>query len=61
MRITFRLPDSTAALLKLAAQRNGLATGRKQTPSEIARALVQEVLIDDATAHGLVPGAEAMN
>lgn len=56
MRITFDLPDSTARLLKLSAERIKLnyPRGAEQSMSEIARALVQEVLIDDAEAHGIV-------
>lgn len=61
MRISFQLPASTAALLHMAAERNGIATGKPLTPSEIAKALVQEVLIDDATMHGLTPGVESVN
>ena len=55
MRITFDMPDSTAKLLELSAARMQLATGRRLTCSEIAMALVNEVLIDDAAEHGLTP------
>ena len=61
MRISFQLPAATGELLRMAAVRNGIATGKPLTPSEIAKALVQEVLIDDATMHGLTPGVESIN
>lgn len=56
MRITFDLPDSTAGLLKLSAERVRLNYPKiaEQSLSDIAKALVQEVLIDDAEAHGIV-------
>lgn len=57
MRITFELDDGTEALLRLSAARMQLSTGRPQDPSEIAKALVREVLIDDAAEHGLTPDA----
>jgi len=55
MQITFRLPKSTAELLLLSAERMRLQTGREHSVHSIARALVQEVLIDDAAEHGLIP------
>lgn len=56
MRITFTMPDSTAALLLAAAARMKLETpGRAMSPHKIAKALVHEVLIDDASEYGYVP------
>jgi hypothetical protein len=57
MRIEFDLPDSVARLLRLSAERMHLAyPGRRGelTESDIAKSLVQECLIDDAEAHGIV-------
>ena len=59
MRISFEMPDSTAELLRRSADRISLNTGRDLTVSEIAKALVHEVLIDDATEHGLCPDAQS--
>ena len=61
MRISFTLPEGSRRLLVMAARRVSLETGRELTPSEIARALVQEVLIDDAASHGLTPATEGLN
>jgi hypothetical protein len=56
MQITFELPDSVAALLKLSAERMRLEfPGRRDlSHSDIAKSLVQECLIDDAEQHGIV-------
>ncbi len=56
MRIEFDLPDSVATLLRLSAERMRLAfPGRGElSPSDIAKSLVQECLIDDAEQHGIV-------
>jgi len=42
-------------LLRQSAERLKLQTGRDHSVHAIARALVQEVLIDDAAEHGLIP------
>ena len=61
MRVSFTLPDSAAVLLRLSADRIALELGERKTPAAIARALVLEVLTDDAEMHGLMHHSEAVN
>lgn len=62
IRITFEMPDGTAELLRLSAERISLTTG-SAPPSldDIAKALVHEVLIDDAGMHGLTPEGQRVH
>lgn len=61
MLVQFDLPDSAALLLRMSAARMKLATGEPQSCDRIAKAIVLEVLIDDAEAHGIVQTSASLS
>jgi hypothetical protein len=55
MRISFTLPDSSAAMLERLAQCINEGSQEAVTPEELCRSFVIDILADDAAQHGRLP------